>query len=85
MIRPMCLSPTVAPCPTHLLPSQTLLPTQEATGRATSLDTSFLGIGAEANGEVSSIAVQSDGKILVGGWFTTYNGTARGYLARLLQ
>jgi hypothetical protein len=32
MIRPMCLYPTVAPYPTHLLPSQTPLPPQQATG-----------------------------------------------------
>ena len=32
MIRPMCLYPCVAPCPTHLLPSQSPLPPQEATG-----------------------------------------------------
>ncbi len=48
-----------------------------------SLDTGFLATGAGANGAVDSVAVQSDGKILIGGNFTTYNGTSRGYLARL--
>jgi uncharacterized delta-60 repeat protein len=37
-------------------------------------DTSFVGTGA-AN-TVNAIAVQSDGKIIVGGDFTTFNGTA---------
>ncbi len=32
---------------------------------------------------MNSVAVQSDGKILIGGDFTTYNGTARGRVARL--
>jgi uncharacterized delta-60 repeat protein len=48
-----------------------------------SLDTGFLATGAGANGQVESVAVQSDGKILIGGRFTTYNGTSRGYVARL--
>jgi uncharacterized delta-60 repeat protein len=48
-----------------------------------SLDTSFLATGAGANGVVYSVAVQSDGKILIGGGFTTYNGISRGYIARL--
>jgi uncharacterized delta-60 repeat protein len=48
-----------------------------------SLDTSFLATGAGADDIVNSIAVQSDGKILIGGFFTTYNGTSRGHIARL--
>jgi uncharacterized delta-60 repeat protein len=48
-----------------------------------SLDTGFLAAGDGANNGVQSIAVQSDGKILIGGGFTTYNGTNRGYVARL--
>jgi uncharacterized delta-60 repeat protein len=39
-----------------------------------SRDTSFLGTGA--NGVVRAIAVQPDGKILIGGDFTDYNGAA---------
>ena len=35
------------------------------------------------NNRVNSIAVQSDGKILVGGIFTTYDGTSVGRMARL--
>ena len=47
------------------------------------LDTSFLATGAGASHTVWSIAVQSNGKVLIGGYFTTYNGTARGSIARL--
>lgn len=39
-------------------------------------------IGA-SGGQVFSLAVQEDGKILVGGWFTTLNGQPRSYLGRL--
>src|SRR5690606_28979323 len=47
-----------------------------------SLDSGFdPGIGA--NSAVLSIAVQADGKILIAGAFTNYNGTARNYIARL--
>ncbi|MEI6690351.1 MAG: delta-60 repeat domain-containing protein [bacterium] len=48
-----------------------------------SLDTSFLATGVGANGNVYSIAILPDGNILIGGDFTTYNGVARGYIARL--
>jgi uncharacterized delta-60 repeat protein len=48
-----------------------------------SLDTSFLATGAGANSTVLSVAAQTDGKILIGGYFSTYNGTARGSVARL--
>ncbi|MGD0728209.1 MAG: delta-60 repeat domain-containing protein, partial [Spirochaetia bacterium] len=48
-----------------------------------SLDTGFLATGAGANNYVNSIAVQSDGKVLIGGGFITYNGTSREYTARL--
>ena len=47
------------------------------------LDTGFLATGAGANGSVYSVAVQSDGKVLIGGGFSTYNGTSRGNVARL--
>lgn len=36
-----------------------------------------------ANGTVYAVLVQPDGKIVIGGGFTTYNGVAREYLARL--
>ncbi len=38
------------------------------------LDGTFSGITSGFNSDVFSVAVQSDGKILVGGVFTTYNG-----------
>ena len=47
-----------------------------------SLDVSF-DPGSGANNTVQSLAIQSDGKILVGGSFTTYNGTGRVRIARL--
>jgi uncharacterized delta-60 repeat protein len=47
-----------------------------------SLDTLFNpGIGA--NGTVYSVALQPDGKVLIGGWFTTVNGINRSRIARL--
>lgn len=47
-----------------------------------SLDTSF-NPGTGASGSVSAIALQPDGKILIGGIFTTVNGAARKRIARL--
>jgi uncharacterized delta-60 repeat protein len=47
-----------------------------------SLDTTF-DPGAGANDDVNSLAIQADGKVLIGGSFTSYNGTARAHLARL--
>ena len=46
------------------------------------LDVGFT-IGTGFNNSVLTIAVQSDGKILVGGSFTSYNGTAQNYISRL--
>lgn len=51
-----------------------------------SLDSSFdpgTGVGNPASNEVHSIALLTDGKVLVGGAFTTINGIAREHLARL--
>ncbi len=46
------------------------------------LDASFNpGIGAD--GPIRTIALQSDGKILIGGEFLSYDGTNRNYIARL--
>lgn len=46
------------------------------------LDSSFsLGIGA--NGDVKTIAIQNDGKIIIGGDFITYNGTIVNHIARI--
>lgn len=47
-----------------------------------SLDTSF-DPGTGANGTIYAALLQPDGKVVVGGTFTTFNGTAREYLARL--
>ena len=47
-----------------------------------SLDVSF-DPGTGANNPIESAAQQPDGKILIGGWFTSYNGTGRNYIARL--
>jgi len=46
------------------------------------LMTSF-GTGTGANGPIRAMVVQTDGKILVGGEFTSINGTARNRIARL--
>jgi uncharacterized delta-60 repeat protein len=48
-----------------------------------SLDTTFLGGLSGANGNVNAIAVQPDGRVLIGGTFTTINGTSRNFIARL--
>jgi len=40
-------------------------------------------VGDKANASVDSIALQSNGKILVGGSFTSYNGIPQNYLTRL--
>lgn len=48
------------------------------------LDTTFAPVGAGfAGGAVNSLALDSSGKLLVGGSFTTFNSTARNRLARL--
>lgn len=46
-----------------------------------SLDTSFTTTGINSN--ILSSAVQSDGKIIIGGTFTTVNGSTRNFIARL--
>ncbi|MBU0492901.1 MAG: hypothetical protein KKB13_13725 [Chloroflexi bacterium] len=47
-----------------------------------SLDPGFA-TGSGANGPVRAIALQSDGKIIIGGSFTQFNGSTRNCLARL--
>jgi uncharacterized delta-60 repeat protein len=47
-----------------------------------SLDTSF-DPGSGANDSVLAVAIQDDGKVLIGGDFTTVNGVARNHIARL--
>ncbi len=47
-----------------------------------SIDPSF-NPGTGANRFVFTSAIQSDGKIIIGGWFTAYNWTSRNRIARL--
>ncbi|RYE18800.1 MAG: hypothetical protein EOP51_21195 [Sphingobacteriales bacterium] len=47
------------------------------------LDGSF-NVGTGANNTIWSGALQSDGKMIIGGLFTTFNGTARTRIARIL-
>ncbi|MBL9117701.1 MAG: cadherin-like domain-containing protein [Verrucomicrobiaceae bacterium] len=47
------------------------------------LDTDFGNGLAGANSNVNAVAVQSDGRVVIGGLFTSVNGTARGRIARL--
>ncbi|WP_175455537.1 T9SS type A sorting domain-containing protein [Winogradskyella thalassocola] len=47
-----------------------------------SLDTSF-DIGTGASGRIFSIGMQDDGKIIIGGYFSDFNGTSTNDLARL--
>jgi uncharacterized delta-60 repeat protein len=35
------------------------------------------------NNQITAIAIQDDGKIIIGGWFSTYNGSAANRVARL--
>lgn len=46
-------------------------------------DNTFNPTGAGTNNEVHAIAVQPDGKIVIGGVFTNYNGTTTNRIARL--
>lgn len=48
-----------------------------------SLDSTFNNGGIGFNSNVKSIVVQSDNKILIGGDFTTYNGSSQKYIIRL--
>ena len=49
-----------------------------------SLDSSFnTGTGTSMGPEVNTIALQPDGKIIIGGKFTSYNGVSRNKIARL--
>ena len=51
------------------------------------LDSSFQNVIFEPAfpGNISTVSVQSDGKVLIGGWFTKVNGVARTGVARLNQ
>jgi uncharacterized delta-60 repeat protein len=48
-----------------------------------SYDSSFV-VGTGVNTDVSAIVIQPDGKIVIGGFFTSYNGVQSNRLARLL-
>jgi uncharacterized delta-60 repeat protein len=45
-------------------------------------DTTFNPGTAGVSGQVNSVAVQSDGKIVIGGNFTAYSGSTKNYIAR---
>jgi uncharacterized delta-60 repeat protein len=47
------------------------------------LDSGFQSGLSGPDGDVNSVALQSDGKVLIGGYFTMVNGVARGRIARL--
>lgn len=47
-------------------------------------DTAFNLGGSGANGSIMGIALQSDGRIVIGGFFNSYNGVSRISLARIL-
>jgi uncharacterized delta-60 repeat protein len=47
------------------------------------LDTDFNPTGAGADNTVNTLALQPDGKIIVGGVFTSFNGTARNRITRI--
>ena len=51
----------------------------------TTFNPTYLSIenGVGASSDVRTTAIQSDGKIIIGGNFTTYNGTASTRIARL--
>ncbi|WP_395074690.1 T9SS type A sorting domain-containing protein [Flavobacterium sp.] len=46
------------------------------------LDTTFTQ-GSATNGSVFCVDIQSDGKIIIGGGFTSYNGIVKNYIAKL--
>jgi uncharacterized delta-60 repeat protein len=48
------------------------------------LDATFNpGTGVNYDDDINTIVLQSDGKIIIGGGFVSYNGTSRNYIARL--
>jgi len=50
-----------------------------------SLDTSFKPNGANFGDEINSIAIQPDGKVLIGGNFTSYNNLSTPRICRILN
>ena len=61
-----------------------VLPTATAIARPGDIDPSFQ-VGTAATGAVQAVAVDSQNRLLVGGSFTTFNGTTAGRLLRLLE
>jgi len=47
------------------------------------MDTTFAPTGTGLNGLVQSLALQPDGNVVAGGFFTSYNAVSRSHLARL--
>jgi len=47
------------------------------------IDASFAPTGSGVSAQVNTVVVQPDGKVLIGGSFTSYNGTLRNRIARL--
>lgn len=50
-----------------------------------SLDSTFTPGTGFSGGRAAAVAIQSDGKVVVGGFFSSYNGTGRNGIARLLN
>ncbi len=46
------------------------------------MDTTF-NPGTGANNRIRTVSIQNDGKIIIGGDFTSFNGTAQNYIARI--
>jgi hypothetical protein len=59
------------------------LPTRNNLARLNTDGTVDTGFNLNADSTVDALAVQSDGKILIGGQFSTIGGTARNRVARL--
>src|SRR5207253_1784615 len=50
-----------------------------------SLDETFINFNSGANSRTGAIALQADGKVIVGGFFSTVNDVVRGGVARLIN
>jgi trimeric autotransporter adhesin len=55
----------------------------DASGILDALDANVVGGNSPTNGRVQAIAVQPDGKIIIGGYFISVQGVPRNHLARL--
>jgi uncharacterized delta-60 repeat protein len=54
-----------------------------ASAQIGAIDASFVPTGSGVSGQVNTVVVQPDGKVLIGGSFTSYNGITRNRIARL--